>query len=77
MRLDDRDNEILVKILEEEPIEPKEPLPAPSREELIKFLDEMIQGYDNLPAAALNQPITIYDLHTFMLLVSAILKHPS
>jgi len=73
MRVDDRGNEIVVK-LKEENKEPIESLPKPTKEEIFAMLDEMIKNIENLPANALSTPVTHYDLLSSLLLISACLR---
>lgn len=74
MRVDDEGNEILVKLVEKpehkEPVEPGKP----TRKEQIEMLDAMIKNIENLPQTAMSLPINHYDLYSFMLLISSILK---
>lgn len=72
LRIDDQGNEIIVTVKSED----VKPLynEAPTREDKLKMLDEMIKSYENLPQNALNAPITGYDLLSALLLVSSILR---
>lgn len=72
LRIDDQGNEIIVTVKSED----VKPLynEAPTREDKLKMLDEMIRSYENLPQNALNAPITGYDLLSALLLVSSILR---
>lgn len=81
LRIDDLDNEIMVKEQKEfkevysDPKDVKQLYNEnPTREDKIKMLDEMIKTYESLPANALNAPITGYDLLSSLLLVSSILR---
>lgn len=69
LRIDDEGNEILVTVKSETQINEK-----PSKQELIDMLDDMTKKIEELPQNAMNQPINHYDLYSFMLLVSSILK---
>ena len=79
VRVDDLDNEIAVKYkrkgdpgkTDDPPAEPPEKI---TRHELIDMLDRMIQNIDNLPEHAKMSPINHYDLVSFMLVISNILK---
>jgi len=72
IRVDDQGNEILVK-LKEEIIEHSD-APRPTKKELIDMLNEMTKTLENLPPNAMSTPVNHYDLLSFMLLVSAILR---
>lgn len=81
LRIDDLDNEIMVKEqkdFKEVYSDPKDVKQLyndnPTREDKLKLLDEMIKTYENLPPNALNAPITGYDLLSSLLLVSSILR---
>jgi hypothetical protein len=78
--VDDEGNEIVVKVVEKDELNEKvqlseEPPRKLSREEQIKMLDDMIKNIENLPQQALTLPVNHYDLYSFMLLVSSILKN--
>lgn len=79
LRVDENDNEIIVKFKDgkgskEEAI-PDENPPKMTRKEMIEMLEASIKNIENLPKAAMMQPITHYDLYTFMILVLAIFKN--
>lgn len=77
LRVDENGNEIVVKVSDEAtfPIEEKEEDYAnPSKERLIKMLDDLIQDIDKMPSAALQQPVTNYELQSVLVLLSAIVK---
>lgn len=46
----------------------------PTRADLLAMLDELVAGFDNLPAHALVMPVTHYDHWQLMILLSQILK---
>jgi hypothetical protein len=48
--------------------------PKPNRAELIAMLDELVAGFENMPAHALVMPVTHYDHWQLMILLSQILK---
>lgn len=74
IRIDDQGNEIFVKLIdkpdEENPVEPHKP----TRKEQIEMLETMVKNIENLPHAAMSLPVNHYDLYSFMLLISSILK---
>jgi hypothetical protein len=72
LRVDDQGNEIIVKFKESD----VKPLynEHPTREDKIKILDDMIENYEKLPAKALQNPVTGYDLLSALLVVSSIFK---
>lgn len=78
IRLDDDDNEVNVKVIEEgEPVpeEKKDHIyPMPTRKDKMDMLKNMIDSYDRLPAHAMNNPITNCDLAAALLLIYELLK---
>ena len=86
LRVDDEGNEIVPKVI-------NKPLPddisnivtnpnidnvkKPNKDEMLKMMDEMIKTYENMPQQALLQPITGYDILSFLLLLSSILRADS
>jgi hypothetical protein len=74
LRIDDKGNEIVVK--EENPKEDVKKLdtPKPSKEDLIKMLDEMANNIEKLPSHAKFNPVNQYDLQALISLLSLILK---
>lgn len=78
LRIDDKDNIIVPRVIEKDEIimdekteEPKEPL---SKKYLLDRLNEMIKSYENLPQSALTLPINHYDFISLMLLIQAFLE---
>lgn len=74
LRIDDNDNEIIVK---QRDIEDKSPLDnqsKPTRKEMIDMLDEMVKNIERLPEAAMSSPITHYDQVSLIMLLSSILR---
>lgn len=78
LRLDDLDNIIIPKIIEKPEEKPKEEIIKevlqPTKQDLIKLLDNMIETYENLPSNAMSQPPTHYDLLSFALVIRSIFK---
>ncbi len=72
VRVDDENNEVIVKekLVENADISS----PKPDREELLKMLDEMIKNIEGLPQQALSQPVTHYDLLSALLLLSSVFR---
>lgn len=74
-RIDDLDNEILVKVVGRQNQQPSaDSASVIDRDEKIKMLEMMIKNIENLPTQAMSQPISHYDHLSFMLLVYSILK---
>lgn len=76
LRIDDEGNEIIVKvkekaISEEKPTQEKE---KPTRKELLGMLDTMLQKIEEMPQKSMSTYVNHYDLYSFMLLVSSVLK---
>lgn len=75
MRVDERGNEILVKVEGcKTIIEPENGYIKPIRPELLDMLDGMITTIEAMPPHAMLQPINHYDLVSALILVSAIFK---
>ncbi len=74
LRVDDQDNEIVVKVegSDKEPV--KEGDSSISKKELIDMLDEMQKSIERLPQHALVEPISHYELSSLLLLLSAIFR---
>jgi len=76
MRIDDEGNEIIVKEGDEskEDVKPLDNEIKPSRNDLIKMLDEMANNIESLPSHAKFQSVNQYDLQALISLLSLILK---
>ncbi len=74
LRIDEKENEIPIKIIEN-PTEKKEEMEEeftyekPGKEELLDMLKSLIKSYENLPQQALFSPVTNSDLHSVLLLI--------
>jgi len=77
LRVDDQGNEIVVKLEEEKPQMISQDMPKPTKKELIDMLDAMAKNIENLPQHVMSTPVNHYDLYSFMLLISQILKEDS
>jgi hypothetical protein len=77
IRLDDQDNEIIPKIVNndviEQPINHELP-PKPSRNDLLDMLDRQIKDIESLPPHAMTTPITHYDYLMGLLLLRSLLR---
>ena len=72
LRIDENGHEIMVKVQGEDG---SPQLPAiMSENEKIEMLEAMIKNIENLPQAAMYQPVNQYDLFSFMVIILAILK---
>lgn len=67
-RVDDKDNEIPVRVQEEAP------KVKPTKKELIEMLKNMKNAYQNLPDSALTIPLTHYDFVSLLLLLDALFE---
>jgi hypothetical protein len=77
IRVDDQDNEIIPKIIDGDKIEaPKEgELPTKyNREQLLSYLDQIINDIERLPSEAMFSPITHLDYVTGLLLIRSLLR---
>jgi len=77
IRIDDEGNEIkvTVKEKEKEDVNPLYIESKPSKEDLIKMLDEMAKNIENLPSYVKQTPVNQYDLLSLISLLSLILKN--
>src|ERR1700676_3443907 len=73
LRLDDQDNEIIVTVKGEKQEDVK-PLDKPTRDEMLKMLEEMVKSIEALPQAAMATPVNQYDLQSLLLLLLSILR---
>jgi hypothetical protein len=73
LRVDDQGNVIIVHVKERD-VKPLDNGSKPSKEDLLKMLDEMIEGYEKLPDQAKYSPVNHYDMLSALLLVSSIFK---
>lgn len=74
LRIDDNGNEIIVQVKDvKEPITDM-PKHKPTKKELMEMLEDMIKSYDNLPAHAMQAPVTNYDLSACLLLILSIFR---
>ncbi len=75
LRVDDNDNEIIVKVQEKpEDVKQLDIDTKPSREDLLRMLDDMIKNIDDLPPQAKITAINHYDFGSLLSLLSLILK---
>lgn len=74
LRVDDKGNEIIVSVKEKIIEEAQEIVSKPTKKDLIKILEEMINNIENLPQMAMSSPINHYDFVSALLLLSSIFK---
>lgn len=76
LRVDDNGNEIVVKVVDPDAVieQPTQESPPLTKPELIQMLDSMVKNIENLPKNAMDLPVNHYDLYSFMILISSILK---
>jgi len=75
-RIDDAGREVEIKVVDDNPkkrpeIKEVDPL---SKEQKLDMLLNMIKNIEDLPATALYQPVTQYDLYSSLSLVYSLLK---
>lgn len=77
LRVDDQGNEIVIKVQDSKGKEEQkaEDLPALTKDDKIKMLEEMVKNIENLPQHAMAAPINHYDLFNYMAMILSILKH--
>lgn len=74
VRVDDEGNEIIVKEEQSSDVKQIDPETKPSRNDLIKMLDEMANNIENLPPHAKFQSVNQYDMQALISLLSLIFK---
>lgn len=74
LRVDDKGNEIMVKVKDKVEQKPTEQAAKPTKKELISMLDEMINNIENLPQHAMTSAINHYDFLSVLLLLSSVFK---
>lgn len=74
LRIDEKGNEIPIKVVEKDKVQEPAQQPVLSKKEKMEMLDKMIQNIESLPNQSMTLPVTHYDLYSFMLIVSEILK---
>ena len=78
LRLDEKGNEIEVKVIdkpkeEEETVMNEEKQPELTREQKIEMVDAMLKYYDDLPGHALLSSPTQYDMKAMFLMIRQVL----
>ena len=78
MRVDDEDNLVVVQenlvLSNQDEHEIQDKKTKINREDKIEMLNAMVKSFENLPEKAMSLPVSHYDLYSFMLLVSSILR---
>ncbi len=75
LRVDDEGNEIILKVKEKQEIQdPTEINQKPTKEDLLRILDDMYKKIDELPTHAKICPISHYDFGSLLSLLSLILR---
>jgi len=78
LRVDDEGNTIIPKIKNKDDVKPLyiEPneVSKPTRDDLIKILDDMVKSIEKLPPEAMTTYVNQYDLMSFLMILSAIFK---
>lgn len=75
VRVDDRDNEVLVSVKDESNVKPLYIEEGkPTKRELLGYLEGMIKSYEKMPDNVRGSFITGYDFEALMILLSAILN---
>jgi len=82
LRIDDSDREIAIQVIDKDDEFNDAQLKlsntvlncAPSKDNLIKLLDKMVEDIENLPNQAMLSPINHYDFCSLIMLISSIFK---
>lgn len=77
LRIDENGNEIIVKVqgADEAKESKAEDVPSMNRADKIDMLQAMVLNIEHLPEKAKLQPISHYDMYTYMVIILSILKH--
>ena len=73
VRVDDLGNEVVPKIQDKDDVKPLD-IGKPTKEDLLKMLDEMVESIERLPTHAMSAPISNYDHCAALILIASILK---
>jgi hypothetical protein len=75
LRIDDENNEIIVKVIQKDqiPLEKEKSNPL-NRKETIEMLETMLNNIQNLPESGIRSPISHFDLYSYLLPILSILK---
>lgn len=76
-RVDDDGREIPITVVESPISSDKtaaQEMPPPTKEDMLKMLDEMIKSLESLPDHALRQPVSQYDHMSMMILIRELFK---
>lgn len=77
LRIDDQGNVIVPKMKQKDEVDVK-PLytenEKPTKQDLIKILEDMIKNIENLPEHAMTQSVNQYDLMSLMMILVSIFK---
>ena len=73
IRVDDMGNEVIPKIQDKDDVKPLY-IEKPTKSDLIKMLDEMIESIERLPTNAMTAPRSNYDHCAALILIASILK---
>lgn len=79
VRIDDDGNEISVRYEDkgndqDQEINKQEEAHKPTKDDMIRMLDEMVKSYENLPQPALLSPVSHSDFLSLLMLVSSLFK---
>lgn len=74
LRIDDEGNEIVVTVQENDDVKQIYNESKPSREDLIRMLDEISNNIEAFPSYAKQNPVTQYDLQSLISLLCLIFK---
>ena len=79
LRVDDNNNEIVIKVKDEDPIPDPTKMAEPqllTKQDKIEMLETMVKNIENLPKHAMDLPINHYDFYSYLLVIVSILKSP-
>jgi hypothetical protein len=76
LRVDENGNEIVVKVKDsvETTESNNEEFPIMTRADKIDMLEAMVKNIENLPKAAMAQPINNFDMYSYLVVILSILK---
>lgn len=76
LRIDDKNNEIPVKVQDKEQTEekPQEQPPIISKKDILYTIEEMVKNIEKLPPQVMSDPISHYDFVSLLWLLSSYLR---
>lgn len=74
LRVDDLGNEIIVKVVPSIPDSSINISSDPTRNDLLKMLDDLIESFEKMPPVALHSNVTQQELYSVLILISSLFR---